>query len=296
MSAVQRSRFHFLQAMRLIERHQIGDETLGLVGRHNFPAHFGWRIDHHQRNQRIGCGLAADSSLLIEETKRRHVRIRARHCAGCKDGDGARQPCRRGAAIRRRVIFSFGEPEDAGVGSELAAAGAGEVAGAGDAPAGAGAAGGAAAAGDCVAGAGDAAAAAAGAAFGPGGAAAGCTFHPQEVRVPNIRQIRTHPRFAEQHRTVENVIARCAAAFAPFPFDVRSGVIRADLLAVAIDAAVRGINLSAALGHSGFRHRINIGAFLVHLRIEMADLQVRNEGQTQPMKTRTSRKFRERVA
>jgi len=56
------------------------------------------------------------------------------------------------------------------------------------------------------------------------------------------------------------------------------------LLAVTINAAVRGVNVRAALEHSRLRLRINVGAFFVRLRIEMADLPVRNNGQSEPRK------------
>jgi hypothetical protein len=57
------------------------------------------------------------------------------------------------------------------------------------------------------------------------------------------------------------------------------------LLAVTINAAVRGINVRAALEHSRLRLRINVGAFFVGLRIEMSDLPVRNNGQSDPRKS-----------
>src|SRR5439155_12965822 len=49
-----------------------------------------------------------------------------------------------------------------------------------------------------------------------------------------------------------------------------------DLLAVKIEATVRDVNAAATLSHSGFRHRINVGAFFVALRIELTNLQVRH--------------------
>jgi hypothetical protein len=45
---------------------------------------------------------------------------------------------------------------------------------------------------------------------------------------------------------------------------------------VAINAAVGGVNVAAALDHSRLRHWIDIGAFFVGLRIEMSDLQIWN--------------------
>ena len=100
--------------------------------------------------------------------------------------------------------------------------------------------------------------------------------------VSNVREIRTDAYFPKQHRSIENVIPRCAATFAPFPFEIGSRIISADLLCVTIIAAIRGINATAALRHSGSRRRVHIGSVLLHLRIEMTDLQIRNENQTSP--------------
>ena len=61
-----------------------------------------------------------------------------------------------------------------------------------------------------------------------------------------------------------------------FSIDVGSSILGAELLAVAINAAVSGVNVAAALDHSRLRHWIDIGAFFVHLRIEMPDLQIWN--------------------
>jgi hypothetical protein len=45
---------------------------------------------------------------------------------------------------------------------------------------------------------------------------------------------------------------------------------------VAVNAAVGGVNVATALDHSRLRHRIDIRAFFVGLRIEMSDLQIWN--------------------
>src|SRR5204863_871192 len=106
----------------------------------------------------------------------------------------------------------------------------------------------------------------------------------------NVGKIRTHAHFSEQDRPLKNVIARCAATFAPFAIDIGRDVTGADLLAVTIKTAVARVNATTALGHSGFRRRINIGAFLVHLRIEMSDLVIRNDGETDPRERERSEK------
>lgn len=98
----------------------------------------------------------------------------------------------------------------------------------------------------------------------------------------DICEVLAHAHFPEKHWPLENVIARRATAVSPFSFDIVCGVIGAYLLTVAIDAAVRGVNMRTALDHSRLRHWIGIGAFLVGLRIEMSDLPVRNDGQSHP--------------
>jgi hypothetical protein len=98
----------------------------------------------------------------------------------------------------------------------------------------------------------------------------------------NIRKILAHAHLPQKYRALENIIARRAAAVAPFPLDIVGGVIGAHLLAVAINAAVRSVNAPAARDHSRLRHRINIGAFLVGLRIEMSDLPIWNDRQSHP--------------
>lgn len=100
----------------------------------------------------------------------------------------------------------------------------------------------------------------------------------------NVREIRSHPHFAEQGRALENVIARRAAASSPFPVNVRRGIIGAHLLAVAINAAVSRVNLPATHGHTRFGHGINVSALFVGLRIEVPDLEIRDQGQPHPRK------------
>jgi hypothetical protein len=53
---------------------------------------------------------------------------------------------------------------------------------------------------------------------------------------------------------------------------------------VAIDAAVRDVDLPAAFGHAGLRRGIGVGSFLVHLRIELSDLDARDERKAGPRK------------
>ncbi len=98
----------------------------------------------------------------------------------------------------------------------------------------------------------------------------------------DIRKVLAHAHFPEKYWSLENVIARRAAAVAPFSLDIGRGVIGAHLLAVTINAAVRSVNTRAARDHSRLRHWIGIGAFLVGLRIEMSDLPIRNDGQSHP--------------
>ncbi len=75
--------------------------------------------------------------------------------------------------------------------------------------------------------------------------------------------------FSQQHGTFEEIITRRAAALAPFwlaPYpsgpagslEVRGRIVRSNLLAVAVSAAVRRVNLPSTVGHSRFRHRIRV--------------------------------------
>jgi len=98
----------------------------------------------------------------------------------------------------------------------------------------------------------------------------------------NVCQVLTHAHFAEKYWPLENVVAGRAAPVAPFSLNIVCGVISAHLLAVAINAAVRGVNTRAPREHSRLRHWIDIGAFLVRLRIKMSDLPIRNDGQSHP--------------
>lgn len=101
----------------------------------------------------------------------------------------------------------------------------------------------------------------------------------------DVGKIRTHAHFAEQRGPFEDVVARRAATLAPFPIDVGRDVIGTNPLTVAIETAIAGINLAAAIGHAGFRNGISISAFLIRLRIEVSDLVIRNNGETDPGKS-----------
>jgi hypothetical protein len=98
----------------------------------------------------------------------------------------------------------------------------------------------------------------------------------------DIREVLAHPHFSEKHLPLKNVIARRTAAVTPPSLDIGPGIIGAYLFAVAIDAAVCHVNARAAFEHSRLRLRIDVGAFLVGLRIEMPDLPIRNHGQSHP--------------
>jgi hypothetical protein len=91
-----------------------------------------------------------------------------------------------------------------------------------------------------------------------------------------------HAHLPKENRAVENVIARRTPAIAPFSLDIVGRVPRADLLTVTVDAAIRSVDTCALLDHSRLRHRIDVCAFLVRLRIEVSDLPVRNHRQSEP--------------
>ena len=100
----------------------------------------------------------------------------------------------------------------------------------------------------------------------------------------HVGKIGTETHFPEHNRSGEDVIARRAATLAPFSIDIGRQIIGANLLTMTIETAVAGVNFTAAFGHSRRRHWIDVGAFLVHLRIEMSDLLIRNDGQSDPGK------------
>ncbi len=66
----------------------------------------------------------------------------------------------------------------------------------------------------------------------------------------DIRDVLAHTHFTKKHWSLENIIAGRAAAVTPAPLNIRSRVLGAYLLAVAINTAVRGINMRAPLEHS----------------------------------------------
>ena len=100
----------------------------------------------------------------------------------------------------------------------------------------------------------------------------------------NVCKILAHSHFSEKYRPFKNVIARRAAAIAPLPLDIVGDVIGADLLAMAIDAAVCCVNVLAPREHSRLRARINIRPLFVGFRTEMSDLPRRNDREADPRK------------
>jgi len=98
----------------------------------------------------------------------------------------------------------------------------------------------------------------------------------------DVCEVLAHSHFPKLHWPLEDVIARPAAAITPFSLDIVPSVFGAHLLAVTVNAAIRSVNLCAAVEHSRLRLRISIGAFLIGLRIEMSDLPIRKHGQSHP--------------
>ena len=100
----------------------------------------------------------------------------------------------------------------------------------------------------------------------------------------NACEVLAHSHFSEKYRTLKDVIARRAAAIAPFPLDIVGDVVGADLLAMAIDAAVCCVNVPAPFEHSRLRARINVRPIFVGFRIEMSDLPRGNDREADPRK------------
>jgi hypothetical protein len=109
-----------------------------------------------------------------------------------------------------------------------------------------------------------------------------------------VCEVLSHSHFSKEYRALENVINRCAAASSPASLYIVRGVIGAHLLAVAIDAAIGGVNMRAALEHSRLWLRINVCSFLVGLRIEMADLPVGDDRETHPGKGKRAEDSKEK--
>jgi len=100
----------------------------------------------------------------------------------------------------------------------------------------------------------------------------------------NVCEVLAHSHFSEKYRPLKNVIARRAAAIAPFPLDIVGHVIGPDLLAMAIDAAVCCVNVLAPVEHSRLRARINVRPLFVGFRIEMSNLPRWNHREADPRK------------
>src|SRR4029077_3288185 len=100
----------------------------------------------------------------------------------------------------------------------------------------------------------------------------------------NVCEVLPHSHFSEKHRPLKNVIEWRAAAIAPFSLDIVGDVVGTDLLAMAIDATVRCINVFAPREHSRLRTRINVGPLFVGFRTEMSNLPRRNDREADPRK------------
>jgi hypothetical protein len=74
----------------------------------------------------------------------------------------------------------------------------------------------------------------------------------------NICEVLAHSHFSEEYGSLKNVIPWRAAAISPLSLDIGGDVIGADLLAMAIDAAVGSINVRTSLEHSRLWARINV--------------------------------------
>src|SRR5262249_15577151 len=100
----------------------------------------------------------------------------------------------------------------------------------------------------------------------------------------DVCEVLAHPHFSQEDRLVENVIAWCAAAIAPFSFDIVGDIIGAHLLAMTIDAAVGSVNVCATLEHSRLRPRINVRSLFVGFRVEISDLPGGDHREAYPRK------------
>jgi hypothetical protein len=67
---------------------------------------------------------------------------------------------------------------------------------------------------------------------------------------PDVGQVLAHAHLPKKNRSLENVVARRAAAVTPFSLDIGASIFGVDLLTVTIDAAIGSINVRAARDHS----------------------------------------------
>ena len=104
----------------------------------------------------------------------------------------------------------------------------------------------------------------------------------QRRAMPNVGQVRTSPHSAKKSNWLENVVARRAPTFTPFPLEIRATVIGPHLLRMTIDTTVRGVDFRTANRHARRRCGINVATVLISLRVETADLEIRNHGHPQP--------------
>jgi hypothetical protein len=100
----------------------------------------------------------------------------------------------------------------------------------------------------------------------------------------DVCKVGANPHAPEKRWSIKEIITWRAAPGAPLALDVGCRVIGAHLLAMAVDAAVRDVNAAASFRHSRTWRWINIRSFLVHLRIEVADLDRWNQSETRPRK------------
>ena len=100
----------------------------------------------------------------------------------------------------------------------------------------------------------------------------------------DVGEVLAHSHFSEKNWTIKNVIARRATAISPFSLDIVGDVVGADLLGMAIDAAVCCVNVLAPREHSRLWPRINVRPLFVGFRIEMSDLPSRNDREADPRK------------
>src|SRR5262249_52742878 len=126
------------------------------------------------------------------------------------------------------------------------------------------------------------------------GSAGSRTFLLGRCARTDVRDVLSHSHFCKEYRPLKNVINWCASAISPASFYIVRGVIGAHLFAVAIGAAIGGVNVRAPHDHSRLRLGINVCSFLVGLRIEMTDLPGRNDRETHPGKGKRAKDSEEK--
>src|SRR5438874_1218248 len=95
--------------------------------------------------------------------------------------------------------------------------------------------------------------------------------------LPGLIRREWYSPFVLEKETRHLSVVPAAPVMAPLSLDIIGDVVGADLLSMAIHAAVCCVNVLAAVEHPGLRARINVGPLFIRFRIEISHLPRRND-------------------